>query len=54
MYSSEPGRGAGMEPDTLPTYEWLIVGAGITGIYALGNFARAERADVLLIEQQDR
>lgn len=34
--------------------EWLIVGAGITGVYALGNFPPEEREGVVVLDQQDR
>ncbi|KAI8475339.1 MAG: hypothetical protein J3K34DRAFT_390713 [Monoraphidium minutum] len=34
-------------------YEWLFVGAGISGIYNLGNLPLESRAGALLIEQHD-
>ena len=34
-------------------YEWLLVGAGITGVYALGNLPDAEREESLLIDAPD-
>jgi hypothetical protein len=35
-------------------YEWLFVGAGISGIYNLGGLSERERGGALLIDAQDR
>jgi hypothetical protein len=35
-------------------YEWLLVGAGITGVYGIGAVPPQQRSGVLVIEQQER